>query len=190
MAVRINPCHGCPLGKDCEQRADFRARVSGLGLRSATFRCQKIADALRPGRRIMISAPVLEDRSDGWHPEMCIQHMAVKATITSSDDAGRFVCVIDPGQAEDDPVPNDSKKNIDPNKFRFRRKMGAYRVIRFLDEPDAKLCEEGRRILRGDACDRPPGETCYCDQMDQIAKEFPEEIFADVGAMQNGRAPS
>lgn len=172
MAVRINPCHGCPLREGCEQRDEFRRRVRGLGLRSATFRCQKLDDALRQGRRIMVATPRIRDCGSGYYPDHRVEMVAVPATITGSRD-GEFTCVIDPGHVygqmsyEGDEIPPDEK-------YRFRRKQRASRIIRFLDEPDMEVCKDGGRVQRNGACDRPPGEICYCEQTASLLAEIQE----------------
>jgi hypothetical protein len=159
MSVRINPCHGCPLREGCDQRDEFRRKVRGLGLRSATFRCQRLDDGLRKGRRIMISTPQMRDRGSSYNPDYCVEMVAVPATITSSYD-GMFTCVIDPGHVYGR-VFEDAPAGEDVDKYRFRRRMKAQRIIKFLDEPDMALCDTGR-VVRNGQCDRTADEVCYC----------------------------
>lgn len=184
MGVRINPCFGCPLREGCEQRDEFRKRVAGLGLRSATFRCQKLTDALRPGRRIMVTTPAIKVTSIGWGGDPInfhVDHLAVPATIVSADDC-TFVCVIDPnhvyGASVDlmDAEPGDA----DLEKYRFRKRQHARRIVRFLDEPDLPLCWH-KRIQRDGKCDCPAetkdqwGGTnggCYCAQEAKLMREL------------------
>lgn len=169
MSVRINPCHGCPLREGCEQRDEFRRKVSGLGLRSATFRCQRLDDGLRKGRRVMITTPKMRDRGSLWEPHYTTEHVPVPATITGSHD-GMFTCVIDPGRVYGSVVDGEASTD-GADKYRFRRRMRAQRIIRFLDEPDMAVCDLGRP-MRGDQCDRTSDEPCYCAEQAAIAKEF------------------
>lgn len=167
MAVRINPCHGCPAREGCKQREEFRRRVSGLGLRSATFRCDRLAAELRRGRRVLVPTPCPKATGryydgDGW----TVQMVAVPATITNSHD-GWFSCVIDPGRVYGG-INGDETENTD--KYRFRRRMRAARIVRFLDEPDRAFCEVGARLLLPSGeCDRPLGEWCECKQFAEVA---------------------
>lgn len=160
MAVRINPCHGCPLREGCEQRDEFRRRVHGLGLRSATFRCAKLDEALRPGRRIMVPTPRARDRGNGYEMDIRVEKVAVPATVTGAHD-GEFTCVIDPGHIYGR-LSYDGEEIPPDDKYRFRRKQRASRIIRFLDEPDMPLCKTGARVLRDGTCDRPDDWPCYC----------------------------
>ena len=165
MGVRINPCHGCPLREGCDQRDEFRKRVSGLGLRSATFRCAKLAEALRPGRRVMVPTP--EMRVQQVYPgdfDCRIEMVAVPATVTASDDAGGFSGVIDPGHVYGRPEEVTGEPSAPADKYRFRKKMRSARIIRILDEPDRKICEQGR-VMVGDQCDKPADEICHCEAM-------------------------
>lgn len=178
MGVRINPCHGCPLREGCEQRTEFRRRVSGLGLRSATFRCGRLDEALRPGRRIMISTPYMEDRSSYWEPDYRVRHKAVPATITGAHD-GTFTCTIDPGHVVGKIDCDGAADEESVEKYRFRRRMRAQRIIRFLDEPDQPICRNGR-VQRDGKCDSPREERdklgaqdggCYCANEVALAAE-------------------
>lgn len=54
MSVYLKPCTGCPLRDGCEQRDDFRKRVRGLGLRSATFNCDRLKAAIAPGIGVLL----------------------------------------------------------------------------------------------------------------------------------------
>jgi len=158
MSTRINPCHGCPVRDGCEQRDEFRRRVSGCGARSVTFRCERLTEALRPGRRVMISTPYVDVRSD--YDDWRMAQKAVPATISGSHE-DKFTCTIDPGHVQGG-LNNDGEE--DPaslDKYRFRKRMRAQRIIRFLDEPDMPVCKNGR-VQRGGACDAPDGG-CYCE---------------------------
>jgi hypothetical protein len=59
--VRINPCHGCPLKKGCDLYDEFRQRAAGIGARSVTFRCQRVVEKIRPGTRITMSMPWMDE---------------------------------------------------------------------------------------------------------------------------------
>ena len=143
MGVRLNPCFGCPLSEGCELRAEWRKRVSGLGLRSATFDCPHLTKAIRPGRRVEIMAPFAvwtDGHYDG--PQMDIVKRPVAATITIAASGHYFVCTIDP-------------RDDMETKFRFRRKMRHSRIRRFLDEPDERLCPALSHVVRDGKCDAP-----------------------------------
>lgn len=151
MGVRINPCFRCPLATGCEHRNELRRRVSGIGARSVNFPCDRLAAEVRPGRRIVISHPVwYEDGGD-------YRRMNVPATITSITTGYRFACIVDP--IEEVMFMQDGK---DANKYRFRRTMRHFRIVRFLEEPDEKFCELGQ-LRRLDRCDVRDGE-CLCEQ--------------------------
>ena len=177
MSVRINPCFGCPLSKDCEQKADFKKRVSGLGLRSATFRCEKLTGALAVGTRIEIAAPIRDYTERGARSygdygfEFEIIRVAVPATIVASKDH-EFACIVDR-----EPLlaamqnHGDIETNVD--KVRFRKYMRHARIIRFLDEPKVKMCAFGNPILPNGRHDVREGE-CECGQMLGLERELLE----------------
>lgn len=92
--------------------------------------------------------------------------MNVPATITSVATGYRFACTVDPI----DEVMN-TPNGEDANKYRFRRKMRHFRIVRFLDEPDLRICEAGN-LIRDGVCDRKdavPGEKCACQFMSEVA---------------------
>lgn len=163
MSVRINPCFGCPIRTDCETRAVYKARVSGLGLRSATFRCDRLAERLRPGTRIVVRHPIKD--TDDY--EYGVSHVELPATITTSDGQ-KFACVIDrealaaalgyDGEYEDDMV----------DRVRFRKTMRHSRIVRFLDEPRRLLAECGNPITPDGKHDSRNGP-CGCKQFGEVA---------------------
>lgn len=155
MGVYIRPCRGCPLRDGCEQRDEWRDRVGGLGLRSATIRCGKLSAELRLGRRIEIDVPHIVASAGGPEDAETVRRgsLPVKATIVGARD-DQFSCVVDPGQ------PGVEWEGVGRN-VRFRRTLPARRIRRFLSEPDAALCASGR-VQRDGSCDRPEGEPCHC----------------------------
>jgi len=158
MSVRINPCFGCPLSKGCEQKSDYKRRVSGLGLRSATFRCAKLSEALSAGTRIEIAAPVRDyTQSDGVEFE--IIRALVPATIIASK-GHEFACIVD-REPLLRAMRNRGDLETDVDKVRFRKYMRHARIVRFLDEPKAKLCAYGNPILADGRHDVREGQ-CDC----------------------------
>lgn len=160
MAVRINPCFGCPLRSGCDQREDFAKRVRGLGLRSATFNCAKLTGALSVGTRIEIAAPI-RDYGTSMDPgyEFAITRVVLPATIHSTDGS-RFACVID-REAMQAAMDRHSDGETSVDAVRFRRTMRHSRIVRFLDEPRRKLCEFGNVITPDGKCDSRNSE-CGC----------------------------
>jgi len=164
MSVRINPCFGCPLRVGCEQRADFAKRVRGLGLRSATFNCERLAAALTMGTRIEIAAPVRDYRYGGSEDhgfEYSITRFNVPATITTQNPT-TFACTIDR-----EPLKTAMEKcgdgETDVDRVRFRKTMRHSRIVRFLDEPKRTFCEFGNVRKPEGGCDARNGE-CGCQQ--------------------------
>ncbi len=161
MSVRINPCFGCPLSKGCEQKSDYKRRVSGLGLRSATFRCAKLSEALSAGTRIEIAAPVRDyTQSDGVEFE--IIRALVPATIIASK-GHEFACIVD-REPLLRAMRNRGDLETDVDKVRFRKYMRHARIVRFLDEPKAKLCDYGNPILADGRHDVREGQ-CDCSAL-------------------------
>ena len=161
----IAPCHDCPLKQGCTQRDEFRRRTKGLNAASIKFRCDKLTAELRPGRRIELGAAVV---GVGWGydgEEDGVIRRDVPATITGATGT-RFTCVIDPGHITENPDGH-SEETRDISALRFRRYQRHSRIRRFLDEPDATLCEHGKRVMRGGTCDRPKDGVCYCDEAKQ-----------------------
>ncbi len=161
MSVHIKPCHGCPLGKGCQQRNEFRAKVAGLGLRSATFDCPILKEKLAPGTRIEIEVPrfVAYSRSDDYGYDRRGSYR-VKATITSQNRA-EFACVID--REYEDHISCGPNLHS-PERIRFRKYRPHRQIKRFLDEPKRRMCGLGSPILSDGTCDRPEGEQCWCKQ--------------------------
>lgn len=165
MSVRINPCFGCPLRVGCDQRAEFSRRVRGLGLRSATFNCDRLAEALTMGTRIEISAPVRDYRlsptSEDHGFEYEITRFLVPATITTKNPT-TFACTIDrePLKAAMDKC-GDRETNVD--RVRFRKTMRHSRIVRFLDEPKRTFCNLGNVRRPDGGCEARDGE-CGCQQ--------------------------
>lgn len=165
MAVHVKPCHGCPLGKGCQQRQEFRARVAGLGLRSATFNCQVLAEKLKPGTRIVVAVPVFgaDEYGDEFH---FAGRKEVEATITASK-GNRFACLIDEKHQEF-MVDNGGTLN-DPSRVRFRKMQNHTRIVRWLDEPLKAMCEFGNVRRDSGGCDVPAGQECSCAQNAKVA---------------------
>lgn len=158
MAVRLNPCFGCPLRQGCELRDEWRAKVNGLGLSSATFKCPRLSDAIRPGRRITVELPRIVAVGN-YELEEEARRGSVEATATVLGfDGLHFTCVLDPDQAAFDEAP----PVHDPDKARFLKRRRYSRIKRFLDEPDLRLCPGGN-VLRNDHCDTSIGR-CNCSE--------------------------
>ncbi len=167
MAVRINPCFGCPLRKGCEQKQEFSKRVAGLGLRSATFDCSRLSEALSFGSRIVVKMPTFGP--DEYEGTVFNGHREVNATIHSSD-GNRFACVVD--KADIDLMVEDEvlAESADPAKIRHRKTMRHTRIVRFLDEPKWTKCEShGLVSPSGDCAERE----CYCAN-DPLTKKHAE----------------
>lgn len=163
MAVRINPCFGCPLRHGCERRAEFASRVRGLGLRSATFDCDRLAEALQPGTRIEIAAPIRSYAKFG--DDYTITRAHVPATITTNRRT-EFACVVDrePLKAA---MHTCGDEETDVDRVRFRRTMRHSRIVRFLDEPKRTLCEFGNPCAPDGKCDSR-GDECNCGQREAM----------------------
>ncbi len=159
--MRINPCHGCPVRDGCALRDEFRQRARGIGARSVTFHCPRLAEEFRPGRRVLVPTPRLKDMGSCYEPDYRVEMVAVPATVTGYRNA-EFSCVIDPGHVYGN-LDEDGERGAADDKFRFRRAMRVQRVVRFLDEPDRARCKHGRVALPDGDCDKPPGEDCYCE---------------------------
>ena len=152
MAVRIFPCHGCPLRSGCHQRTELSSQVSGFGLGSAAFRCMWIEAELRRGLRVVMRHPYTlygSVTSEDYE----ITHLEVPATIHSVRPHYRPSVIVD----LDAPRPDADRivlSDDELNKRRFRRAMPHTRIIRFLDEPDKLVCASGRILLPTGECDR------------------------------------
>lgn len=155
MAVYLKPCTGCPIREGCKQRDEFRRRVKGLGLRSATFNCDRLKKAIEPGTRALIPHPI--------KVEYGVVYENLPATITGSgvDD---FSCVID-RDALVAAIEAQGGEDIDKvDTYRFRKTMKARRIVRFLFEPRRKLCACGKVRLPDGTCDKRPTEDCFAVQ--------------------------
>lgn len=150
MAVRINPCFRCPLSVGCELKAQWSAKLRGLGLRSANFKCDRLLAEMRVGRRIEISTPVAEGTEFGES----ISRERVKATITAVKPDATFACTVD---------PNDARELTIEDKFRFRRSRPRFRIERFLDEPDGVVCGFGVCVRDGKCDHHPERDSCWCE---------------------------
>ncbi|MTW19416.1 hypothetical protein GJ689_24810 [Rhodoplanes serenus] len=160
MGVRINPCFRCPLRQGCDLVADFRRRASLASAVSITFRCAKLGAEVRRGRRIVIRTPVRSHVAGSPDdPEYRIAWREVSATICSAQPDYRFSCVVDLGQIGEDGLA----KGVDPDAVRYRKTQSHYRIVRFLDEPDAKFCDSGA-LLRDGKCDTKDRER-MCKQL-------------------------
>lgn len=161
MSTRIYPCFRCPLRIGCEQHAEFKRRAKDVGARSIAFDCSRLGGELRPGRRVVIRQPFqrpYQQHDGSYDGEYSIEHREVSATVTSIARRGyRFAAVVDPGSGE-----------FENEKFRFRRKQPHFRVVRFLDEPDAELCTQGN-VRRGGKCDAL--NECTCEQFREAATQ-------------------
>lgn len=166
MSVRINPCFGCPLKVGCTQRTEFSKRVSGLGLRSATFNCAKLDAALSPGTRIVVTMPVIGQDEDGSY-EYNVGRHDVPATIVTSA-GNKFSCIVDADAVKTMEDLGYLGENVDPNKIRFRKTMRHSRIKRFLSEPKRRLCEFGNPILLSGMCDTRDGN-CPCSKVEKAA---------------------
>lgn len=163
MAVYLKPCTGCPLRVGCDQRDEFRRRVKGLGLRSATFRCSILQTAIAPGTRILVSHPItVETGGDYGHgPQFDVIREDLPATITSSD-CDEFSCVIDRDALVAAIALHEGEGLDKVDTYRFRKTMKARRIVRFLDEPKRVQCDGFRWRLPSGDCDKRPDEDCSC----------------------------
>lgn len=165
MAVRLNPCFGCPVKAlaipECAETRDrMRKGVSGLGLRSATFNCPVLASKLHKGARVVITVPIFTGHGyDG--DEICDRRDA-HATVTSANGS-KFACIID---LKDAPTEDEVSESVsDIAKLRFRKTMRHSRIKAFLDEPDREVCALGNVLKSAGApfsCERKEGTECSC----------------------------
>ncbi len=162
MAVYLKPCTGCPLREGCEQRNAFRKLVSGLGLRSATFNCDRLKSAIAPGTRILVSHPIRVETGRSYYegPQYEIIREDLPATIIHSgrDD---FSCVIDRDALRTAIEDNGGEEAEPIDTYRFRRTMNARRIVGFLDEPKRRICGCGNAVLPNGDCDKRPNAECF-----------------------------
>lgn len=170
MTVRLNPCFGCPIKVGCDLRAAWSAKISGLGLRSVWFNCDRLAAELRVGRRIIVAAPV----SDGYGYDSSVVRKNVNATITAVDKGHRFACVIDPGQITDEELIHEG---ADIDKIRFWKYRHHWRIAGLLDEPDCSVCKFGN-LKRDGKCDfrADKADRCACDDLAETERHMQEFI--------------
>lgn len=166
MAVHLKPCHGCPVpstgDSSCHAiRDEMRGRVRGLGLTSAAFKCDVLAEKFRPGTRITINTPVLKYGGyldDGYH----VERVEVKATVLAFDGR-RFQCVVDLDDMERAHQENDDEAagDKDAKDFIYRKPMLPARIVRFLDEPPRPLCTGGNVAGDDGKCDNATCLDCH-----------------------------
>lgn len=171
MSVYLRPCTGCPLREGCKQRDEFRRRVAGLGLRSATFNCDHLKKAIEPGTRILISHPIKVETEGSYYdgPQFDFIREDLPATIISSDGE-RFSCVID-RDALAQAIERHEGEDIDKvDTYRFRKTMLARRIVRFLDEPKRRVCDGGRLLLPEGGCETRHHEDCNCAPTKAVAE--------------------
>lgn len=143
--MHLFPCNGCPLAERCAQRAAFYARARAARCTSIRFRCDILGTELRPGRRIVITAPNIEFAPGDYYGEPVAEvtgKIEIPATITERHPGYRFTCTVDPGEHYE---ADDAR--------RWRKKMPHRRIVRFLDEPDGHVCPQGC-VVRDGLCDR------------------------------------
>jgi len=169
MAVRINPCFGCPLRDGCELKREYSQKVRGLGLRSATFNCPILLSKMVRGARIVVTMPEIGPTMYGDSEVQCGRR-EVRATIHTVNGL-HFACVVDRADVlamKDDEVLAES---ADPERIRFRKTMRHSRIVRFLDEPLRRVCEFGNVVDDG-GCHLRPGEgaVCHCKEAADATK--------------------
>jgi hypothetical protein len=157
----------------------LRKKVRGLSARSVRFNCPILGAEVRPGRRIVIRHPVFvtgyaydgSEHSVAWKVE-------TKATISSVRPDYSFAAIVDAGQiedhAEDNPIGSDGEElsSEQVNDRRFRKRQSHIRIVRFLDEPDRKICEVGNILLPSGGCERSSkNDECRCAQNRRVMAE-------------------
>jgi hypothetical protein len=154
MAVHIKPCRRCPVSEGCPDKAALKAKVAGIGAVSVSFNCARLKAAMPVGRRIVILHPFFEEDDGDYERSGGVRHLPVNATITTVMSGHRFTCTVDATEDED------HEMHIE-EKFRFRRAQFAYRIVRFLDEANRKICRNNNVVDADGVCDsRGP---CHCD---------------------------
>lgn len=186
--THIAPCTRCPLSTGCSHRDELRKRVRGLNARSVRFNCDILKSEVRPGRRIVIRTPILELCDEIYHesPEYKAVHVEVNATIHSVRSDYSFGAIIDRGQIEAAMGdPEEWAEYLTPkqiNDRRFRKTQKHIRIVRFVDEPDRKICEIGNLMLPEGGCERSSkGGDWQCDKcrpLNQEAKASTEKVDA------------
>ena len=148
-------------------RDEFRAKVAGLGLMSATFACSVLKGKLAPGTRIVIGVPIFRTNEYGDEFRF-VGRRQVNATINASKGS-KFSCIVDPEHEEG--MIDDSGELTNPGRIRFRKMQSHTRIVRWLDEPKRARCSVGSIKLLDGTCDVPKGEHCHCkqDQFREVA---------------------
>lgn len=167
MSVRINPCYGCPIKEGCEQKAEYRRRVSGLGLRSATFRCERLKTRILPGTRIVVSMPIFGPSKYSDQDVFCGRR-EVNATIHSSDGM-HFACVVDKSEIDDMAEREELSESADRDRIRYRKTRRHSRIIRFLDEEPWRVCEFGGVVSPTGEC---ANAHCSCQEVSTLVREI------------------
>jgi hypothetical protein len=100
----ISPCIQCSpsLKEGCELRESFKAKIAGLGLTSARFRCQRRLDAFRPGRRVLATlTSAIQVDFGSYDPDVRYSDAKAPGTIVGdSMKRGRVLVWIDDGEIE------------------------------------------------------------------------------------------
>ena len=163
MAVHLKPCHGCKIkhtgNAACDALHDqMRNRVSGLGLKTASFDCTILAGIYKPGTRIEIGTPIV---ISGDYGMTATTRVPVKATITSYKN-GKFTCVVDRTEMLEAMEASDdtSVDPENPEKFMPRRAKPVSSITRVLDEPPVAICDSGNPKTADDGyCELT---NCWC----------------------------
>lgn len=169
MSVRINPCHGCPIRKGCDLKTDFSRKVAGLGLRSATFNCARLAERLAPGTRIVVTMPVFGPTEYGDAEVVCSRHEVPATIVTSKGNA--FACIVDLEAVKVMEEDGYLSETADPNKIRFRKTMKHTRIVRFLNEDKREMCMFGNPMLPSGKCDTRDN-ACSCVEVKENASQL------------------
>jgi hypothetical protein len=167
--THISPCFRCPIREGCEHKASLVKRCARLGAVSIKFRCDILRAAMRVGRRIEISVPHVvvtsNYESEGYSRN---GSRLISATITAVLPNYKFRCTVDPH------CHDDEEGEREWEKMRFRRYKPHYRIIRFLEEPDLKVCESGN-VQRDGKCDflpDSPDAICWCESTKRSMREM------------------
>lgn len=168
--MRINPCHGCPAREGCERISEMKDITRRLGAVSVKFTCDRLDHEMRIGRRIMTDVPRIRAHPASLEPEEVYSKVSVPATITGRGGYYEFTCTTDPGTAKPRPFRDEDREQVERRRFLKWRKHT--RITRFLDEPDRKVCESGRVLLPGGACDGHPDGRCWCKEAAEALTDF------------------
>jgi len=130
------PCFNCAADKaECKRRAEIKDAISGLHVRSISFRCEIRQQFFRPGQRVSFSWGKLAGYDPANEREtFCTVYF--KGTISHEKDrSSRFVVRVDDGQDFDGVRPEDIFTN---GNFISVRTRDIYAI----DEPDVYICAE------------------------------------------------